>query len=339
VRTGTNPDSRNPYPSSRHHVRLTARKLVYDSLHHVHQFSNEAQRIHRQGSQFALWLAPMAMRSRGFSVYLLGHLLLTGCATGVDSGDLSPVVSKAGNGDSPDASTSEDAGDIDAHSQAGNTSSGGAGTFPDAASAGQAGSNAGTGGTGGANGTGGTTSGTAGDSGTGGSSGSGTSGNGSMGSGGSGQECVPSSTEQQGPCAQCGTQIRTCQTNGTWGPSVCTNQGECEVNEQSSETCGNCGTKTRICSSTCSWGAFGACSNEGVCAPTTSQDSASCDYCSEQVCTNTCSWGACELKPTSTCEWKNGSSYQCCGTGMWQFCSKATCGWFPCQAAPAGTCQ
>lgn len=188
-------------------------------------------------------------------------------------------------------------------------------------------------------------------------------------------ECTPGQEEVVGACAKCGQQLRTCGPEGTWGAPSCEAQGECEAGAQDSAPCGSCGQKIRTCSNTCSWGDYGACSaqgactpgekdtqpcgncgeqtrtcndscqwggfggcqGEGVCAPGATEQS-DCDGCSQKVCSNSCTWSACKLKSGSKCEWKNGTSFQCCGGGQWQFCSKTTCDWFPCAACSGCGC-
>ncbi|MCU0656416.1 MAG: hypothetical protein MUF64_14545 [Polyangiaceae bacterium] len=162
---------------------------------------------------------------------------------------------------------------------------------------------------------------------------------GSAGSSGSNAtECTPGEQEIVGGCERCGQQVRTCGADGTWGAPSCEGQKECEVGEQDSLPCGNCGQQARVCNNACAWENSGSCSGQGVCAPGQTQPGG-CDGCSQQECTEQCTWGACKLKPTSKCEWKNGSNFQCCGAGKWQFCSQASCDWFDCAAAPGTTCD
>lgn len=172
-------------------------------------------------------------------------------------------------------------------------------------------------------------------SGDGGSSGqSGSSGSTSTGGAAGGGSCTPGETLDLGTCEKCGTSRKTCDESGVWGEAVCDEQGECEAGAEESEACGNCGTRTRTCSSACTWEAFGACGGEGTCAPgAVAQDcmaAGAVDPCRERVCGNDCTWGACGKKAGAVCTWDNGTNFQCCGAGKWQFCSSASCDWHPC---------
>lgn len=133
----------------------------------------------------------------------------------------------------------------------------------------------------------------------GGSGGSAGSGGGSGGSGG-GTQCTPGTKENLGACAMCGTSERTCQSDGTWGAPQCTGQGACEPGQTSTSGC--------------------------------------TDGCDEKTCTSSCTWSACKLKAGAKCLYKAGTSFQCCGAGKWQFCSKTTCDWFPCAACSGCGC-
>ncbi|HLC65098.1 MAG TPA: MopE-related protein [Candidatus Nanoarchaeia archaeon] len=112
--------------------------------------------------------------------------------------------------------------------------------------------------------------------------------------------CTPGQTQTQ-PCGNCGSQTRTCQSNGQWGSyGVCTGQGVCSPGSSQLQGCGNCGTQTRTCQSTCQWGSYGTCNNQGPCSPGTTQ-TVSCDtglpgICEEgeqsRTCQSSCQWGA-----------------------------------------------
>lgn len=229
--------------------------------------------------------------------------------------------------------------DPDASVNGGTSGSSGSGGGFDDSGVPDAGSLPDSGGSSGSSGTAGS-SGNAGASGTAGSSGAGAIG----GTGGSG-DCTPGQSEEVGACAMCGTLVRQCNNGATWDAPICSNQGECEVNQQESAGCGNCGTKTRTCSDTCTWQPYGACSNEGVCAPGSTGADCLCSSnsagtisacCGVQTCTDTCAW-SCDLKSGAECDWNAGTTFECCGTGQWHFCS-ASCHWFNCAATSTTTC-
>ena len=145
--------------------------------------------------------------------------------------------------------------------------------------------------------------------------------------------CTPGATESTG-CGNCGSKSRTCTDQCAWGSyGSCTGQGECAPTTTQSTGCGNCGTKTRTCSAQCAWGSYGSCGGQGVCTPTATQ-AGSCDVCAQQTCQSNCQWGACALKSSSTCEWRSGTNWRCCGTHRWQYClppsyGAAGCKWSP----------
>ncbi len=145
--------------------------------------------------------------------------------------------------------------------------------------------------------------------------------------------CVPGQQQSQS-CGNCGTQFRTCTSScqwGTWG--ACQGEGVCTPGQQQSQSCGNCGTQGRTCTSSCQWGTWGACQGEGVCTPTQTTQSG-CDVCAQKVCQNNCQWSGCQLLPGKTCEWKNGTNWECCAWHKWHFClppsyGDAGCKWSP----------
>ena len=79
-------------------------------------------------------------------------------------------------------------------------------------------------------------------------------------------ECTPGQTQSQA-CGNCGTQTRTCQSNGQWGGfGPCMNQGPCTPGQTEAQSCntglpGICspGSQTRTCQSSCQWSNFGNC--------------------------------------------------------------------------------
>lgn len=152
-----------------------------------------------------------------------------------------------------------------------------------------------------------------------------------------GAECTPDEMSSEA-CGNCGMRVRTCGQDCKWGAfGACGAEGACAPGQTDSEGCGNCGSRTRTCGQDCSWGAFGACNGEGPCAPGQTMPGG-CDPCSVQVCQGNCQWGGCQLAAGNVCEWKNGTNFQCCGAGKWQFCSKSTCNWFPCAACNGCGC-
>jgi hypothetical protein len=148
--------------------------------------------------------------------------------------------------------------------------------------------------------------------------------------------CTPGIVNVLGACSKCGTLLQTCNPLGEWGPPECTDQGVCEAGASEAEACGNCGTRGRACNSLCAWEPFSACGGEGPCAPG-SVTQFLCDSCSQLVCQSNCQWGGCELKFGAQCEYKGGTTFQCCAPGAWQYCSP-TCQWFGCQACSGCGC-
>ncbi|NUN12296.1 MAG: hypothetical protein HUU55_01525 [Myxococcales bacterium] len=145
--------------------------------------------------------------------------------------------------------------------------------------------------------------------------------------------CLSGQQDSVACTGQCGTKSRTCTASCAWGEWSGCSGGPCVPGQTETQTqaCGNCGkqSRTRTCETGCTWGAWGAwggCGSQGVCSPNTKQP---CPDCQEQVCLSNCTWSACQLKAGAACVWKNGTNYQCCGKGKWQFCSKE-CQWFPC---------
>ena len=104
-------------------------------------------------------------------------------------------------------------------------------------------------------------------------------------------ECSPGQTQSKG-CGNCGTQKRSCKSNGTWdGWSGCGGQGPCSPGQTESAGCGNCGKKSRSCNGSCNWGGWGGCSGEGPCAPGQAQTE-KCGDCGEhsRSCGGSCQW-------------------------------------------------
>jgi hypothetical protein len=132
--------------------------------------------------------------------------------------------------------------------------------------------------------------------------------------------------------------------------SVCA-AGQKQTQQQA---CGACNTgtqtRTRSCAADgCSWGgwsAWGACG--GVSAPCTPNQTTGCengDECGHRVCSASCSWGACTPKVSNGClrigpgHTDQGSNYQCCSSGHWQFCLP-DCHWSTdCSACGASSCE
>ena len=155
---------------------------------------------------------------------------------------------------------------------------------------------------------------------------------GGTGAAGAATECTPGATEDTGACGNCGTLHRVCSAAGSWGAPACQMEGACKVGATETQKCGNCGTQTRTCTATCAWSAWGNCGGTGPCAPGQTEGTG-CEACDEKVCDASCQWTGCQLKPTSQCDWKNGTHFKCCGGGNWAFCAQS-CTWNPC--APSG---
>lgn len=143
--------------------------------------------------------------------------------------------------------------------------------------------------------------------------------------------CTPFETEDLGPCSFCGTSVRECQADGTWGDPECKDPGACSPGSIDSQPCGACGTKTRACTNACEWEPFSACEGEGICMPGEVSEGVGDARCTQRTCTDSCEWGPSELKGTAVCDWKGGRNPQCCGSQKWQYCL-SSCQWAPCQA-------
>jgi hypothetical protein len=163
--------------------------------------------------------------------------------------------------------------------------------------------------------------------------------------------CTPN-TMQTTACGNCGTQTRTCDNNGVWGPfGNCMNQGTCAPTTTRTVACGNCGTETDTCSNACQW-MLGACTKQGPCAPKNTRTVAcgncgmetdtcsnacqwvagncagqgacapgdtqkgGCDVCSHVTCNMQCAWGnTCALNNGAACEYKGGTHTRGCACG------------------------
>lgn len=148
--------------------------------------------------------------------------------------------------------------------------------------------------------------------------------------------CAPGTVQNLGTCELCGTEVRTCDAFGNWGPPECTAKGVCIPGAQEQQGCGSCGVSTRTCQANCTWSNFGNCTSEGACSPGSTKQG-NCDACSHQVCNNSCAWSGCQLKAGNQCDWESGNNFQCCAPGKWQFCSSA-CQWNPCQTCSGCGC-
>ncbi len=122
---------------------------------------------------------------------------------------------------------------------------------------------------------------------------------GAAGSGGS-TECTPGTKQELGTCQKCGITRRQCDADGKWGGPVCEDQKDCNPNDVTTVGCS--------------------------------------DPCAAKVCSSSCTWGDCGLKPGAVCLYKSGTSFQCCGSGKWQYCNDATCDWYPCQSCSSCGC-
>ncbi len=104
-------------------------------------------------------------------------------------------------------------------------------------------------------------------------------------------DCVVGATEDA-TCGRCGTQTRTCDNNGRWGPfGACTDEGVCAPGEQMSEGCGSCGTRLITCTEACAWGAPAACAGEGECAAGSSEEVNCNGGTQSRTCDDECVWG------------------------------------------------
>ena len=107
-----------------------------------------------------------------------------------------------------------------------------------------------------------------------------------------GGECSPGQSQGQ-PCGKCGTQSRSCKSDGTWGGwSGCNGQGTCSPGEWQEQGCGQCGHQGRSCGGNCQWGGWGSCQDQGPCAPGQGE-TAACGDCGthSRSCGGNCQWG------------------------------------------------
>lgn len=123
--------------------------------------------------------------------------------------------------------------------------------------------------------------------------------------------CTPGEQQQGEACERCGTRVRTCLADCTWGEWVCTSSGECEAGEirlqqDGCDACGEERTRTRTCTQACTWEDWGDWSE---CAPTSCMlsevetETRACGYCGQEsrsrVCEDECGfsdwspWGEC----------------------------------------------
>jgi ribosomal protein L32 len=72
-------------------------------------------------------------------------------------------------------------------------------------------------------------------------------------------ECGSGQQENRG-CGNCGSQSRTCSSDGHWGGwSSCAGEGPCSPGATENQNCCDCGTQSRSCSSSCQWEGWSAC--------------------------------------------------------------------------------
>ena len=104
--------------------------------------------------------------------------------------------------------------------------------------------------------------------------------------------CIPGQVEAQS-CGNCGTQSRTCQSNGQWGNfGACTGQGACSPGQAEAQTCntgipGICsfGQQERTCNNTCQWNQFENCQqNNNATTETCNGLDDDCDNSTDEVC-------------------------------------------------------
>jgi len=100
-------------------------------------------------------------------------------------------------------------------------------------------------------------------------------------------ECAPTQNNPV-PCGNCGTDIQTCSSTGTWVTHGCVGQGVCTPG--ATQACNTYGMQS--CTSTCGWGPC-SCPAAPVCNPSSGTTCVSqsteniCDACGQQT-TKTC---------------------------------------------------
>ena len=134
------------------------------------------------------------------------------------------------------------------------------------------------------------------------------------------------------PCGNCGTQSRTCQAGGTWGPfGMCMGQGPCAYPSERDVPCGHCGTERQTCSTTCQWQG-GSCLGQGECS-TGERRWCVCMDCGvyRDDCDDTCNWvrattcqSECGTSCPATCECPNLTS-GCTMADPTPWCGSACC--------------
>jgi hypothetical protein len=113
--------------------------------------------------------------------------------------------------------------------------------------------------------------------------------------------CAPGQTEDR-TCGDCGTETRSCQTGGTWGPfGACTGEGDCTPGDVEGRACDG-GAEQRTCEPTCAWGVYGPC--EGGCV---------------SGGTERCYGGAAETEGVGVCV----AGTRTCENGVWGNCEGA----------------
>ncbi len=134
------------------------------------------------------------------------------------------------------------------------------------------------------------------------------------------RECNPGDQQVQG-CGNCGTQSRSCDSNGNWGGwSGCGGSGPCSPGQGQTQGCGNCGSQQRSCGGNCQWSGWGSCNGQGECAPGQVQQQACCDCGTQQrVCDGACRWGA-----MSQCAGPDPAGTPACSTGKLGVCAAGT---------------
>ena len=99
---------------------------------------------------------------------------------------------------------------------------------------------------------------------------------------------------------------------------------QCDPGEQQTRPCGKCGTQVRTCNDDCTWGDWGPCQGEGVCIPGTSEYCELNGIPGEKVCQDNCQWGVCvqtgECHPGETRTCGNCGTQTCDSTGHWGPC-------------------
>jgi len=153
--------------------------------------------------------------------------------------------------------------------------------------------------------------------------------------------CAAGDSELGAACGNCGTLMRTCNTQCDWDAWTCTNEGECAVGSlDTGGPCGNGGTEQRTCQNDCTWGTW-SCEGEGVCTPGSTEQGGSCGNCGtlERTCDASGSWGNWVCTAEGVCQAGQTQTGNGCGNcGTEQRTCQNDCTWGTWTCTGEGVC-